>query len=459
MKFICIFLLFNLTYLALAQDKKEVLEAKDKSIVIGNLDAPVLSLNQKEYIKKIIIRTLAKQQKYHLVIRDAKLSKKLQKLSAVEVQISQHNKNNFKVVAQIKDLASQQLIKKVSGDKIPFEQLNRKVEILIEILFDIRKKKIAKERIKSIRTAKKGRGKKKRTNKVTPAAPVQAINLKDRILALKQNIKEEFIKKKKQQEEQKEKQKEASEPKQIQKTTAQILNERPPNNPENKINSQQSEVYSLSYELGTGITSLSTQSLNRKGTFAEVSLTDSLNFLTLDASIAIRFKKVNFFKTYFNYTYKRPMLISEDYELSSLSDMKLGLFSDLIFSRIRLGFFYLKEQVAFSSIPQVGEGIFLSVYEVSYMGLSLVFNLNKTYNLGTNIYNLIDSSAIENSPSNTLSSANKLEVFLDYKTSIVAKNSSLRFSFIQQQFVAQDSNQIEFNFNQSAFKGNLIFAF
>lgn len=459
MKFICIFLLFNLTYLALAQDKKEVLEAKDKSIVIGNLDAPVLSLNQKEYIKKIIIRTLAKQQKYHLVIRDAKLSKKLQKLSAVEVQISQHNKNNFKVVAQIKDLASQQLIKKVSGDKIPFEQLNRKVEILIEILFDIRKKKIAKERIKSIRTAKKGRGKKKRTNKVTPAAPVQAINLKDRILALKQNIKEEFIKKKKQQEEQKEKQKEASEPKQIQKTTAQILNERPPNNPENKINSQQSEVYSLSYELGTGITSLSTQSLNRKGTFAEVSLTDSLNFLTLDASIAIRFKKVNFFKTYFNYTYKRPMLISEDYELSSLSDMKLGLFSDLIFSRIRLGFFYLKEQVAFSSIPKLGEGIFLSVYEVSYMGLSLVFNLNKTYGLGTNIYNSMASSAIENSPSSTLSTANKLEVFLDYKTSIVAKNSSLRFSFIQQQFVAQDSNQIEFNFNQSAFKGNLIFAF
>ena len=459
MKFICIFLLFNLSYLALAQDKKEVLEAKDKSIVIGNLNAPVLNLNEKEYLKKIIIRTLAKQQKYHLVIRDANLSKKLQKLNAVEVEISQQNKNYFKVTAQIKDLATQQLIKKVSGDNIPLEQLNRKTEILIEILFDIRKKKIVKERVKSIRTAKRGRAKKKLTNKVTPAAPPQTINLRDRILALKQNIKQEFIKKKKQQEEQKEKQKEASEPKQIQKTTAQILNEQPPNTPENKIKSQQSEVYSLSYGLATGITSLNTQSLNRKGTFAEVSLTDSLNFLTLDASIAIRFRKVNFFKTYFNYTYKRPMLISEDYELTSLSDMKLGLFSDLIFSRIHLGFFYLKEQVAFSSIPQVGEGIFLSVYEVSYMGLSLVFNLNKTYNLGTHIYNSIASSAIENSPSSALTAANKLEVFLDYKTSVVAKNSSLRFSFIQQQFEAQDNNKLKFNFNQSAFKGDLIFAF
>lgn len=52
MKFICIFLLFNLSYLALAQDKKEVLEAKDKNIVIGNLNAPMLNLNEKEYLKK-----------------------------------------------------------------------------------------------------------------------------------------------------------------------------------------------------------------------------------------------------------------------------------------------------------------------------------------------------------------------------------------------------------------------
>ena len=93
------------------------------------------------------------------------------------------------------------------------------------------------------------------------------------------------------------------------------------------------------------------------------------------------------------------------------------------------------------------------------MGLSLVFNLNQTYNLGTHIYNSIASSAVENSPSSTLTAANKLEVFLDYKTSVVAKNSSLRFSFIQQQFEAQDNNKLKFNFNQSAFKGDLIFAF
>lgn len=371
--------LIVLLFLAVASGsaRAQEVEAKEQ-LVLPNFESKLFTPLANEQLRSVLLRVSAKQQMYHLLLQDGELSSKAENLRSIDLDYKRIGRDRLRIEASIIDLKSGKKIKRVFKNEFHKRELLRTSELALEVLFNLKPNRelISPKKPKAVVKAK--------AKSPTPPKNENLIAFRERIVSIKGDIKKEFgalAEKKKQKEGSDDG--ESANPRKKQNKSASgsgLFNKMKKEDDESE-GFDPTKVWSFSYGGYFGFDSQNFETTDQKGTVAEVQIRTNLVYAVLGGDVALRSKKMPQLLMKGRAEYLIPVL--EDDQVEGESALNFGLGLAYLFQKLpaRLGIGFEKESLMFGSLPQVGEGLELAVYELYWTSVQGQLDLGKNWNV------------------------------------------------------------------------------